>query len=76
MWGGGADVPEEGGEAGRGSVLNPGATAFRAVDEEEVPKELVFYPEDWGERMYRRGSRELKPEYTQIKVLLSLTFIL
>lgn len=37
------------GEAGKGSIPSPGAAAFRAVDEEGVPEELIFYPEDWGE---------------------------
>ena len=41
-------------------------TAFRAVDEEEVPKELMFYPESSVPQGFYR---ELKPEYTQNKVL-------
>lgn len=32
-----------------GQFLALGATAFRTVDEEEVPKELIFFPEDWEE---------------------------
>lgn len=51
------------GKAGRGSVPSPEAIVLRAVGE-EVPKELIFYPED-GEK----GSTELKPEYIQNKVL-------
>ena len=39
-------MPQASGEAGRGTVSSPGATVFRAVDEEEIPKEPIFYPED------------------------------
>lgn len=39
---------EVSGEAGRGSVANPEA-AFWAVEGEEVPKQLMFYPEDRGQ---------------------------
>ena len=42
------------------------AGAFRAVDEEEVPKELMFYPESSVPQGFYRES---KPEYTQNKVL-------
>lgn len=42
------------------------AGAFRAVDEEEVPKELMFYPESSVPQGFYR---ELKTEYTQNKIL-------
>lgn len=45
------------GEPGRGLVPSPGATALRAVDEEEVPKESIFYPEEWGEGFHRVEAR-------------------
>ena len=59
----GGDAPERGEWRSRRAVRT---TAFRAVDEEEVPKELMFYPESSVPQGFYR---ELKPEYTQNKVL-------
>lgn len=64
---------EVSGEAGRGSVPSPGGggppTAFRVVEEEEVPQICCFIQRTGEREGHSRGSTELKPEYTQNKVL-------
>lgn len=56
-------------EGGQFLALGASATVFRAADKEEVPKDLMFHPEDWGGVKCTPGVPELKPEYTQNKVL-------